>query len=105
LGATVLLDDFARGWGSSTRRSDAVIRIPNGRYDISVTKSEDGTHYVMDGDFYDGTLQKFFQKDCHKLGKILEMYSVHKAENICRKKRKTWKRIVHQTHIDVEVSV
>jgi hypothetical protein len=105
LGATVLRDAFARGWAGNQRRSDMVIRIPNGKYDLSVTKSEDGNHYVMDGDFFDRSLSKFFEKDGHKLGKILEMYSVHKAENLCRKKRKTWKRVVHPTHIDVEVYV
>ena len=57
----------------------------------------------MDGDFYDKSIEKFFGKDGHRLGKILEMYSVHKAEGLCKKKRKKFKRVVHPTHIDVEV--
>ena len=108
LGATVKYAAMARGWsrsGTNDKRCPMVISIPNCRFDIAVELSEDGEHYKLDGDFYSGELEAKFGKDGHKLGKILEMYSVHKAEALCRKKRKKFKRVVHDTHIDLEVMV
>jgi hypothetical protein len=112
LGAECILGGIARGWTRAGQMSaygqdqkcDMVIKIPNGRYDIAVKKGVDGV-YSLEGDYYDGSLERFFGKDGHKLGKIFEMYSVHRAENICRKKRKKWKRVVQETHIDLEVYV
>jgi hypothetical protein len=80
-----------------------VIRIPNGRYDLSVTKN--GEKYEINGDFYDKSLERFFGKGGHALGKIHEMYAVHKAEALCRKKRKKWDRVVTKTGINIEVFV
>lgn len=105
LGAECLLNEFARGWGRQRKKSDMVIRIPESRYDIAVTKAKDGDHYVMDMESMDYEARAKFEKDGHNLGKILEMYSVHKAEGLCRKKRKKWKRVVHPTHTDVVVTV
>jgi hypothetical protein len=106
LGATVLRDAKARGWSTSgvnDQMVPMVIRIPNSRFDLAVKKSACGCYYEIEGDWYDGSLEKHFGKEGHRVGKILEMYSVHKAEGLCKKKRKKFKRVVHDTHIDVEV--
>ena len=108
LGATVKYDAMARGWsrsGANDKRCPMVISIPNCRFDIAVELSEDGEHYKLDGDFYSGEIEDHFGKDGHKLGKILEMYSVHKAEGLCRANFREFDRVVRDTHIDVEVFV
>ena len=105
LGCEVVLNGFARGWGQAQMKCPLVIKIPNGRYDVAVTKVEGGENYQMDADFYNGCVAKHLGKDGHKLGKVLEMYLVHQAEAGCKLKRKKSRRIVHDTHIDVVVTV
>ncbi len=104
LGAKCTINGFAKGWGGQTRQSDMVISI-GGKYDLSVTKKACGCGYEINGDFYDGSLRKFFQKAGEELGKITEMYAVHKAEALCRAKRKAWNRIVTEKGINLEVFV
>jgi len=106
LGATVLLNAKARGWsrtGANDQMCPMVISIPDCRFDIAVKLSADGSHYEMEGDWYNGQLEKYFGKEGHKLGKILEMYLVHNAEGMARKKRRKFKRVDQGSHIDVEV--
>ena len=110
LGAEVLLNAVARGFSRDSsvssygkdKLSDIVIRIPNCKYDLSVTKNAQGV-YEIEGEWWGGELERFFGKEGHKVGKILEMYGVHKAEALCRKKRKKFNRVVRGTHVDIEV--
>ena len=112
LGATVKRNAIARGWSTSGRNDQTVplsISIPNCRFDIAVkeaTNSETGEKfYEMEADWYDGKLRSFFGKEGSNVGKILEMYLVHKAEGCCRAQRKPWERVDQGTHIDVVVTV
>lgn len=113
LGAVCKMNSIARGYsraGQNTsygkdKMSDMVVTIPNCEYDLSVNLNKETGIYEVEGEWMGGQLERFFGKEGCKLGKVMEMYSVHKAEDICRKQRKTFERVVHDTHIDVEVFV
>ena len=113
LGATVRRNAVARGYSRAKanttygkdKNADMVISIGEGQYDIAVTLDPETGVYGMEAESAAYHLKKAFQKGGHRFGKILEMYSVHQAEDICRKKRKSFDRVVHKDRIDVEVYV
>lgn len=112
LGGTCKRDSIARGYARADRNTsygkdqhcDMAISLPNCKYDIAVKKTADGS-YSMEVESGSYQMRKTFEKSGHRFGKILEMYLVHQAESLCRKKKKKWERVMHSDRIAVEVSM
>jgi hypothetical protein len=80
MGLTLLQNTMARGYGSSTRKGDFVIKLA-GPFDIAVNKQQDNT-YGLTTDWWMGHVEKEVGKD---YGKLLQLYGVHKATIEARK--------------------
>jgi hypothetical protein len=81
MGLTLLQNTTARGYGSSTRTGDFVIKL-EGPFDIAVNKQQDGT-FGLTTDWWAGHVEKEVGQN---YGKLLQLYGVHKATIEARKK-------------------
>jgi hypothetical protein len=101
MGATVLVNEKARGWsvGRSDKQADLVLRIPDCRFDVAVVRNEDGS-YRMEGDLFNGALEKFFGKNFDKLG---ERYQIARLQRVARKKRMSTRVKENKGHLVLEV--
>ena len=103
LGCEFHTNGKARGFVGRLEDCDAFIRHPDCRYDIRVLK--DGDKYKLSTDFWRGRVKRVYGKGNDDLGKIKEMYNVHKAEALCRRRRLRTKRVVTNKSIKLEVFV
>ena len=87
LGLIVTLAGTARGYGSNTRRGDAVIRL-KGPYDIALNRNEDGT-YGLATDWWGGHVEREVGTG---FSKVLQLYAVQKAQREARRKGLTVQR-------------
>ena len=101
LGYEFITNENARGFGGQLMECDALIRAEGCRYDVAVVKK--GEEYILKTDFWGGHIRKAFGKGEDNLGRLKEMYNVHKAEHICRARRMKFRRTTTDTHTRVEV--
>ncbi len=71
----------ARGYGSSTREGDAVIRL-KGPYDIALKRMDEGT-YELATDWWGGHVAR---EAGEKYGRLLQLYGVCKATREARRR-------------------
>ena len=90
LGFAVLDHAEARGYGGATHPGDHVIRL-KGPYDIAVNQQPDGA-FGLTCDWWDGHVEK--EVGSH-YGRLLQLYTVHKATREARRKsltvQRTWR--------------
>ena len=101
LGFEVLRDAIANGYGSTKLKAAMVIRGNGMEYDIAVNMGEDG--YELSADYWGKSVENACSRGDQKLGEIFEMYSVHKGERLCKKKRKKFRRVRKEDRTTVEV--
>lgn len=71
----------ARGWAGGTIKCDAAIKIPGCRYDVALTRQQDGS-YSLAADFYSGEVSKALGTD---FAKLKQLYGVHNTMIQARK--------------------
>jgi hypothetical protein len=87
LGAELITDAVARGYGANTQKGDFVIKL-KGPYDIAVNRQPDGT-FGLTTDWWDGHVEKEVGAN---YGRLLQLYGVHKARIEAQKKGYTVRR-------------
>jgi len=82
LGLELLQDAEARGYSTSKRHGDYVIRL-NGPYDIALNREPDGT-YGLTTDWWECHVEKEVGPN---FGRLLQLYGVHKTIREARARR------------------
>jgi hypothetical protein len=73
---------IARGFGSQRRVGRLVVKL-KGPYDVAVNPAKDGTGYTLETDLWQGRVESELGPG---LGRLRQLYAVHKATAEARKR-------------------
>ena len=81
LSLELLQNAEARGYGSSLKRGEFIIRL-KGPYDVALNRQSDGA-YGLTTDWWDGHVEKEVGTN---YGRLLQLYALHKTAREARKR-------------------
>jgi len=81
LSLQLLQNAEARGYGSSLKRGEFIIRL-KGPYDVALNRQSDGA-YGLSTDWWDGHVEKEVGTN---YGRLLQLYAAHKTTREARKR-------------------
>jgi hypothetical protein len=87
LGLSLLANARARGFGGNLEHGDYVIQL-KGPYDIAANRQPEGT-YGLSTDWWEGHVEREVGPN---FGRLLQLYTVHKATREARKRGLTVQR-------------
>ena len=82
LGLETAENVFARGYGNQRRHGRLVVKL-KGPYDVAVNPAKDGTGYILETDLWQGRVESELGPG---LGRLRQLYAVHKATAEARKR-------------------